>query len=139
MTVKREDLLAAATAGILHYGEIDPLLIFLAQREATIRKSAAPNEQPLTSWKGFHWIAYLGGVLAISLVTLVGMLFSMRGAVSLGLMAVLWFSLVYALCAIGATAWFNLRAGSVPIGLFAVLVIALMPVGVFALQRLMGW
>ncbi len=139
MTVKREDLLAAATAGILHYGEIDPLLIFLAQREATIRKSAAPNEPPLIGWKSFHWIAYLGGVLAISLVTLVGMSFSMRGAVSLGLMAVLWFSLVYALCAIGATAWFNLRPGSVPIGLFAVLVIALMPVGVFALQRVMGW
>lgn len=139
MTVKREDLLAAATAGILHYGEIDPLLIFLAQREATIRKSATPNEQALTGWKGFHWIAYFGGVLAISLVTLVGMLFSMRGAVSLGVMAVLWFSLVYALCAIGATAWFNLRAGNVPIGVFAVLVMALMPVAVFALQRMMGW
>jgi len=139
MTVKREDLLAAATAGILHYGEVDPLLIFLAQREATIKKSAAPNEQPLTGWKGFHWIAYFGGVFAIGLVTLVGTLFSMHGAVSLGVMAVLWFSLVYALCAVGASAWFNLRAGNVPLGLFAVLAIALMPVVVFALQRAMGW
>lgn len=137
MTIKREDLLAAATAGVLHYGEIDSLLIFLAQREATIRKLTEPKDKP-AGWKRAHWMYYLGGVLAIGATTLFGMLFSTREVGSLGLVAVLWFSLVYALCAIGATAWFDLRGGSVPIGLFAVLVIALMPLVVFALKRMMG-
>ena len=134
MTVKREDLLAAATAGVLHYGEIDSLLIFLAQREATIRKLTTVTEKPAEGMRA-HWMYYLGGVLAIAVATLFGMLFSTRNVGSLGLVAVLWFSLVYVLCAIGATAWFDVRGRRVLIGLFVVLAIALMPLAVFALRR----
>lgn len=134
MTVKREDLLAAATAGVLHYGEIDSLLIFLAQREATIRKLTTVTEMPAEGMRA-HWMYYLGGVLAIAVATLFGMLFSTRNVGSLGLVAVLWFSLVYVLCAIGATAWFDMRGRRVLIGLFVVLAIALMPLAVFALRR----
>lgn len=134
MTVKREDLLAAATAGVLHYGEIDSLLIFLAQREATIRKLTTVTEMPAAGMRT-HWMYYLGGVLAIAVATLFGMLFSTRNVGSLGLVAVLWFSLVYVLCAIGATAWFDMRGRRVLIGLFVVLAIALMPLAVFALRR----
>jgi hypothetical protein len=136
MSVKREDLLAAATAGVLHYGEVDRLLIFLARREITSQKIHGPQKKTMPR-KGFHLMYYLAGILAIGIATLCGTLLSSREVGSLGLVAVVWFTLLYALCAVGATAWFDMRGGSVPIALFAVLVIALMPLAVFALQRVM--
>jgi hypothetical protein len=134
MAIKREDLMAAATAGVLHYGEIDPLLIFLAQREANVKKMTQQHIPPSRNKRSL-WLYYLGGILAISIATLLGAIFLTQDVISLGLVALLWFSLLYALCAIGVAAWTDIRKGSVPLGLFIVLIIALMPLAVFALQR----
>jgi hypothetical protein len=137
MTVKRDDLLAAATAGVLHYGEVDPLLIFLAQREATIKKMSDSETKPPRR-KFSHFVYYLGGVLTIGIATLLGTMYTHVNVSSLGLIALLWFTVLYALCAIGAAAWTDMRKGVVPIGLFAVLLIALMPFAVFALEQVMA-
>jgi hypothetical protein len=134
MTVKRDDLLAAATAGVLHYGEVDRLLIFLAQREATVNKNTEPRERR-ARWKPTHLMYYLAGLLAIGTATLFGTLFAIPEVGAMGLIAVLWFTLLYGVCAIGAAAWFDIRRGILPTGVFAVLVIALTPLGVLALQR----
>ncbi|HEX2531131.1 MAG TPA: hypothetical protein VHK70_06625 [Burkholderiaceae bacterium] len=135
MMIKREDLLAAATAGKLHYGEIDPLLVFLAQREAAARSIVPVSEyQEKPRWRSPYLLHYLGGLLAIGLATLGAMLFTSQTVGALGVVALLWFTLLYALCAVGAAAWLDIRSGNVLIGLLAVLGIAFMPLAALALQ-----
>ncbi len=135
MTVKREDLIAAANAGVLHYSDVDSLLIFLRLREVTAQKASEARKP--SRWNSPHWKYYLGGMLAIAVATLLGMGFMSPTIGRLGAMAALWFTLIYALCAIGATAWFGIRGGNVLVGMCSVLLIALMPLGIVALQQLM--
>lgn len=135
MTVKREDLLAAANAGVLHYTEVDTLLVFLRGREVTAQKESESHKE--SRWKSPHWKYYLGGMLAIAIATLFGMWFMSPAIGRLGAIAALWFTLIYVLCAIGAAAWFGLRGGSVLVGMFSVLLIALMPLAIVALQQVM--
>jgi hypothetical protein len=132
MDIKREDLLAAAAAGVLHYGDIDPLLIFLAQRETTNRKAR------LISFRGRLKLIYAAGILLIGAMTLLALRFSAATISPLGLAALLWFTLMYALCAVVATAWFDVRSGGLPTGFFALVAIALTPVVVFSLHYGIG-
>lgn len=49
MTIRREDLTAAAAAGLLPYRQIDPLLIFLLQRDIVAKRQvllAQPHPRP---------------------------------------------------------------------------------------------
>jgi hypothetical protein len=134
MTVRREDLIAAADAGVLHYAEVDSLLIYLRQREMTAQKADPGREQ--SGWSRPHWKYYLSGMLAIGIVTLLGIWLISPAVSRLGVLAALSFTLIYALCAIGASAWFGLRGGRVAVGIFSVLLIALMPLAIVALQQM---
>jgi hypothetical protein len=62
MIVKREDLVAAAHAGVLHFKEVDSLLIFLAQREMTAKK--ADERQQASRTRRFWLGATFAGVIA---------------------------------------------------------------------------
>lgn len=135
MIVKREDLVAAAHAGVLHYKEVDTLLIFLAQREMTAKKV---DEQEQSQRTRRAWLMYyMAGMLAIGAATLCGLLFVSKSMVSLGAFTALWFTVLYALCAMGAAAWFGIRGGGVLSGVFSVFLIALMPLAIVAAQEVM--
>jgi hypothetical protein len=135
MIVKREDLVAAAHAGVLHYKEVDSLLIFLAQREVTAKKVDEEQQQHRTRRA---WIMYyLAGMLAIGVATLCSVLFVSQHAVSLGAFAALWFTVIYGLSAMGAAAWMGIRGGGVLRGIFSVFLIALMPVAIVAAKEMM--
>ncbi len=125
MTIKRIDLQAAAHAGILESEQIDPLLAFLLQRDSSSGRAR---------FSGTHVLYYLGGMLAIGATTL----FTTLAVDALGMPVLLALSSLYVLGAIGLAVWFDKRALGVPAGIFATLAIALVPLVVFALQRVLG-
>lgn len=129
MTIKREDLQAAADAGVLNPSEIDGLLAFLAQRFA---KSPQRSEARFT---GTHVLYYLGGMLAIGAASL----FTTLAVEALGMGALLVLSVLYALAAIGIAAKLEKHGFGIPAGIFATLAIALVPLAVFALQHVLGF
>lgn len=126
MTIKRIDLHAAAEAGILQAGQIEPLLAFLAQRDSKAGRAR---------FNGTHVLYYLGGMLAIGAATL----FATLAVEALGMTALLGLSLLYLLCAVALALRFEQRALGIPAGIFATLAIALVPLAVFALQHVLGF
>lgn len=126
MSIKRIDLQAAAAAGVLQTGQIEPLLAFLSQRD---RKSGQAR------FSGTHVLYYLGGMLAIGAATL----FATLAVEALGMAALLALSLLYLLCALALAAWFERRELGIVAGIFATLAIALVPLAVFALQHVLGF
>lgn len=129
MGVKREDLQAAADAGVLNPAEIDGLLAFLGEREAL-----APS-QPRARFSGTHVLYYLGGMLAISAASL----FATLAVEVLGMGALLALSLAYGLVALKVALLLEKRGFGLPAGIFATLALALVPLAVYALQHVLGF
>lgn len=125
---KRKALMDAADLGLLHYGQVDPLLHYLEERLA---KHRAANAR----FTGGNVLYYLGGMLAIAACTL----FSTLAVEKWGMPILLDMSLVYILCTLTLTIWMDARNQVVPAGLFATLTIALVPLAVFSLQHVMGF
>jgi hypothetical protein len=68
MIVKREDLVAAAYAGVLRFKEVDSLLVFLAQREASTKKDDRQIMHIMHIRR--PWMRYLvGGMLLLGTAT----------------------------------------------------------------------
>lgn len=128
MMLKREDLQAAADAGVLDPREIDGLLAFLSQRDQQAQRSTP-------RFSGTHVLYYLGGMLAISAASL----FATLAVEALGMLALLVLSVLYALAAIGLAVVLEKRGLGIPAGIFATLAIALVPLAVFALQHVLGF
>lgn len=128
MMLKREDLQAAADAGVLNPAEIDGLLAFLTQRHAQ-----SPQHSPRFS--GTHVLYYLGGMLAIGAASL----FATLAVEAAGMGALFVLSLLYAFVAIGIAAKLEKHGFGIPAGIFATLAIALAPLAVFALQHVLGF
>lgn len=126
MTVKRSELEAAARAGVLQQNQIDALLHFLQQQD---------DKTGRARFSGTHILYYLGSMLAIGAVTL----FTTLAVESLGMMVLFVLSVLYALLAVGVAAWFEKRELGIPAGNFATLAIALTPLAVFALQKVLGF
>ena len=124
MMLKREDLQAAAEAGVLNPAEIDGLLAFLSQRHA---------QSPRFS--GTHVLYYLGGMLAIGAASL----FATIAVEAAGMGALLALSMLYAFAAIGIAAKLEKHGFGIPAGIFATLAIVLAPLAVYALQHVLGF
>ncbi|HEY0844205.1 MAG TPA: DUF2157 domain-containing protein [Noviherbaspirillum sp.] len=129
MAIKREDLQAAADAGVLNPAEIDGLLAFLTERLARRPQRSGAR------FTGTHVLYYLGGMLAIGAATL----FTTLAVEALGMGALLVLSALYALAAIGVAARLEKHGFGIPAGIFATLAIALVPLAVFALQHVLGF
>ncbi|HJV86290.1 MAG TPA: DUF2157 domain-containing protein [Noviherbaspirillum sp.] len=128
MLLKREDLQAAADAGVLDPREIDGLLSFLTRRELQAQHGSA-------RFSATHILYNLGGMLAISAASL----FTTLAVEALGMTALLVLSVLYAIAAIGIAAMLEKRGFGIPAGIFATLAIALVPLAVFALQHVLGF
>lgn len=129
MTIKREDLQAAADAGVLNPSEIDGLLAFLTRRAAQSPQAGAAR------FSGTHVLYYLGGMLAIGAATL----FATLAVEAMGMGALLALSLLYAAAAIGIAVTLEKHGFGIPAGIFATLAIALVPLAVYALQHVLGF
>lgn len=129
MTIKREDLQAAADAGVLDPAEIDGLLAFLARRAAQLPQAGAAR------FSGTHVLYYLGGMLAIGAATL----FATLAVEAVGMGALLVLSVLYAAAATGMAAKLEKQGFGIPAGIFATLAIALVPLAIYALQHVLGF
>lgn len=69
MTIRREDLAAAAAVGLLHYTQIDPLLVYLLQRDVRAKREAMLAQ--LSRRSQFNlWLSYAAGLLALIVAAL---------------------------------------------------------------------
>lgn len=122
---KREALIEAAEYGLLHYGQIDPLIHFLEERA---KKSAAPG------FNGTTVLLYLGGMLAIAACSL----FSTLAVEKWGMSILLDLSLIYLMFALSMAIWLDKIGQGIPASIFATLTIALVPLAIFSLQHVLG-
>lgn len=128
MIIKRETLEAAASAGMLKYQQIDTLLVFLVQHELkTCRESEAGRFNAAL-------LFYLGGMLVLS----GALLFGFMAVNALGIGALLWFSVLYALCATGVASWCAKRRLQMVGSLFALMAIMLVGAAAFAALVMQG-
>ncbi len=125
---KRKALMDAADLGLLHYGQVDPLLHYLEERLAQHKAANA-------RFTGGNVLYYMGGMLAIGACTL----FSTLAVEKWGMPILLDMSLVYILCTITLAIWLDARGLGVPAGIFSTLTIALVPLATFSLQNVMGF
>lgn len=133
--IQREDLAAAASAGLLHCRQVDPLLVFLLQRDVLAKRQAMLAQSRSARANGTSILmAYLAGMLAMVTAALFAVLFTTRTAEVVGIGALVIFSLFYGAGAIGLASWFRHRGFSAPVRILTALVIALVPVALYSLH-----
>jgi hypothetical protein len=136
MTVKREDLVAAAAAGLLPCTQIDPMLIFLLQRDVQLQRKAMLSQQSAGRVRSRHVLLYLTAILAIAAATFAAAFYARLAFNALGAAGLLWFIALYALFTIGLAAWFERRRVGMAARIFATSAVALVPLAAFAAQQL---
>lgn len=123
---KRQTLMDAADLGLLHYGQIDPLLHFLEQSDKKFGR---------TRFNTTTLLMYLGALLAIVACSL----FSTLAVKKWGMPMLLDMSLIYLMFAVSIAIWLGQRGQAMASGIFATLSIALVSLSVFALQHVLGF
>lgn len=136
MTVKREDLLAAASVGVVQYTQVDPLLIFLLQRDVNLHREAMLKDKRPVRMSGRHVVIYMLALLCIGVATAFVAMYTKLAIDALGAEGLLWFIGLYALLTLMMAAWFERRQIGSTVRIFSTSVIALLPLAVFASQQL---
>ncbi len=136
MTIRREDLVAAASVGLLQYRQIDPLLVFLLQRDVRAKRLAlaAQVRTSRQSWL-YALLSYVVAALAILTAGLFAVLFTSRGVQEMGSGALFFFTSVYVAGALGLVAWFKRRGYCGKIRLLLAMTMASVPLAVFAFKQ----
>jgi hypothetical protein len=136
MSVKREDLQAAAAVGVVQYTQVDPLLIFLLQRDMNQQREAMLKEKRPARMSGLHVAFYMLTLLFIGVATAMIALYTKLAVDALGAVGILWFIGLYALFTLAVAAWFERRKIGAAVRIFTTSIIALLPLAVFASQQL---
>ncbi|WP_158597929.1 hypothetical protein [Noviherbaspirillum saxi] len=136
MTIRREDLVAAAALGLLQYRQIDPLLVFLLQRDVHKKRLAlAASAHALRSGRAHMMLPWTVIGLALMTAALLATLFTTSAVQSMGVGALFFITLFYALGGVGVSAWFKRYGlgGRTRASLTVLFTAA--PLAVFALQQ----
>lgn len=136
MSIKREDLLAAASVGVLQYTQVDPLLVFLLQRDVNLQRQTMLKQKKGSRMSGRHVLSYMAAVLVIGLVTSLVAYYTKLTFDALGPSGILWFIGLYALFTVAMATWFEWRQLGLPVRIFTTSVVALLPLAIFASQQL---
>lgn len=132
MTIRREDLAAAAAIGLLHYTQVDPLLVCLLQRD--IRASREAMLAQLSRRSRFNlWLSYAAGLLALITAALFVVLFVSRAMMPMDDGTLLLSCLLYGAGTITFAGWLRKCGFCVRVLLAAALTLASVPVAVCAL------
>jgi hypothetical protein len=138
MTIRREDLVAAAAVGLLQYRQVEPLLVFLLQRDVRAQREAMlarQSRQRRSLRSGINVaLSHVVGVLALVTAALFAVLFSSRAVQAMGSAAILLMGSAYAVGGLGLAAWLRRRGFCVRVRVAAALAIASVPLAVIALQ-----
>jgi hypothetical protein len=138
MIVKREDLMAAAAAGVVPYTQIDPLLIFLHRRDMNRQREAMLQDKQPAQARGGQTVWYLLALLAVVVAVALAVMY---GRLAVGVLSgerLLWFVGAYAVFTLAAVAWFERRKIGASVRIFCTAVIAMLPLAMFTSQQL-GW
>ena len=136
MTVKREDLLAAASVGVLQYKQVDPVLVFLLQRDVNTQRQEMLAEKRPPRAILRRLAMYVAALLCMAVVALVAGWYTRLAFQALGVGGLMWFTGLYALFTIAMAAWFERRKMATSVRIFTTSVIALLPLAAFAAQQL---
>jgi hypothetical protein len=136
MTIRREDLVAAAALGLLQYRQIDPLLVFLLQRDVVAQRLAlAAQVRQAEPGALYSVLTHLVVFLALLTSGLFAVLFTTRAVQALGIGALFFFTLLYGFGALGLSMWFKRRGYYGRLRLGVALTMASVPLAVFALHQ----
>jgi hypothetical protein len=124
MGMNRRDLEDAREHGLLHAEQVEPLWLFLSERAA---------QQP--SFRAAHILYYLGGLLAIGAMSL----FMTLGWEMFGGWGLFALGVGYGILALKVADHFLAKALRIPAGIMAALVVVLVPLAVYGLQRALGY
>ena len=141
MTIRREDLVAAAAVGLLQYRQVEPLLVFLLQRDVRAQREAmlARQGRQRPSARSINTILfYFVALLALVTATLFAVLLSSRAVQAMGQGVLLLFVLAYAGGGLGVAAWLRRRGFCARLRVAAALAVASVPLAVIALQHVTG-
>ena len=141
MTIRREDLVAAAAVGLLQYRQVEPLLVFLLQRDVRAQREAmlARQRRQRSFGGGINLaLSHIVAFLAMITATLFAILFSSRALQAMGLGAVILFGSVYIAGGMGIAAWLRRQGFCARVRVAAALAIASVPLAVIALQYVTG-
>ncbi|MES2536031.1 MAG: hypothetical protein V4632_09190 [Pseudomonadota bacterium] len=132
MTVKREDLAAAAAEGVLQYTQIEPVLIFLLRRDVQMHRTSAFREQKGARFSGRRALCSMAAILAIGLAMALVAFHTRLASDVLGISGLVWFITLYGLFAVAMAASFERwRFGSAA-RIVCTAVIALAPLAILA-------
>jgi hypothetical protein len=136
MTIRRDDLVAAASAGLLQYRQIDPLLVFLLQRDVVAKRQAMLEQTRKNRQSAVNrLLSYIVGLLAMVTAMLFGLLLVTRAAPAIGSGAFAFLSALYLLAVLGVTTWFRKHGLGGRIRLLAAVILTATPLAVFALRQ----
>jgi len=134
MTIRREDLAAAAALGLLQYRQIDPLLVFLLQRDLHAQRQAMLRARERRRGGVLAWLTFGAAALATIAGVMFALVLTTHGAG--GPSAAAWlFVLAYLGSAYGALALAHVRGYGMRVRLASAALVATIPVAVFALQE----
>jgi hypothetical protein len=136
MMIRREDLAAAASVGLLHYSQVDPLLVYLLQRDVRAKRLAlaAQARAPRRNW--FHRLLYVAAAfLAVLTASLFILLLATRVASSEGPMLLGFSVLLYTALGVALAVWSRGRGYGTSIGVTLLVLMASLPLAVFALHQ----
>ena len=141
MNLTREDLMAAASAGIIPFKQVDTMLVFLRHREA-VHVREARQEQQTTQRKGKGVMMLVLAIIGIGAAALLA-------AINMGLIPdtrfsfdatdvrnLQWFVGLYALFTLIVVAWTERRRISGLVRVVITALLALAPLAVFASHQL---
>jgi hypothetical protein len=141
MNLTREDLMAAASAGIIPYKQVDTMLVFLRHREA-VHVREARQEQQTVQRVSKGWLMLLLALLGIGTAALLtainmGLVPDARFSFdALNVRNLQWFIGLYALFTLIVVAWTERRRISGMVRVVITALLALAPLAVFASQQL---
>lgn len=136
MTIRREDLVAAAAVGLLQYRQVDPLLVFLLQRDVRAKRLAlAAQARAGRHGSVYALLSYVVAFLALLTSALFAVLFTTRAVQAMGVGALFFFTMMYGIGAFGLATWFKRRGYCRGMRLTLALTVASVPLAVFALQQ----
>jgi hypothetical protein len=136
MIVEREDLVAAASVGVLQYKQVEPVLVFLLQRDVSQQRKQMLAQKGPPRIRARYVLFYLTALFALATAAMLVGWYTHLAFKALGVGGLLWFTALYATFTIAMAAWFERRKMATAVRIFTTSVIALMPLAVFASQHL---
>jgi hypothetical protein len=137
MTIQREDLAAAASVGLLQYRQIEPLLVFLLQRDVLAqRRALLAQSEEMQGGGSRSLLFYLLLFAMIAAGAVFAAMVTAHTQQSGGIGALFFFTGLYGFAAYFLLARIKMRSHGRSIRMLSTLMMASVPLAVFALQQM---